>query len=158
MNEKDLKKLSRLELLELLLAESKENEMLKKSASAPQKFEISEVTIEPGSLKRIEKIANETNSAVMNIIKILTEIKENPEAMSPETKRDISVNQDYPIIPSKRKTSNNTGTSTDRQLFNRLMFYFAENAYLLDYFPKDIQQEIVSKIDEIFRNRNKQLI
>lgn len=153
MNEKDLKKLSRLELLELLLAESKENEMLKNSVSTPQRVEISEVTIEPGSLKRIEKIANETNAAVMNIIKLLTEIKENPEVISTERKTDISVNQDYPVIPSKRKSVNNTAASTDRQLFNRIMFYLAENSYILDYFPKDIQQEIVVKIDDIFKGK-----
>lgn len=155
MNEKDLKKLSRLELLELLLAESKENEMLKNSVAAPQRVEISEVTIEPGSLKRIEKVANETNTAVMNIIKLLTEIKENPNSEASIKETDISVNQDYPVNPTKRKSVNYTDGSTDRQLFNRLMFYFAENTYLLDYFPKDIQQEIVAKIDEIFQMKNK---
>ena len=119
MDEKDLKKLSRLELLELLLDESKENEELKSEIADIKK------AAEKDS-EEIRRISEKLNTIETGIKNLQTVVEKNASA-------------DY------RRNANNE----DTLLFNSLVEFYKSHMYLTSVFPKAIKEKLLLKIKRL---------
>ncbi len=142
MTDKELRKLSRLELLELLLKESRENEKLKAELEK-QKIENSiEKTTE-----RLEKTANQFNTSFQSLETLVSMMKgfisENkPESSESSTEYSPEHLEDYLTFKTKKM-------SADTDLYKRLMQHFARNTDKLTYLPHELKEDIITRLAEL---------
>lgn len=162
MTEKELKKLSRLELLEILLEESKENEKLRQELQ-----EKSDENIMTQSIRDLSLMADKMNSALNKADALTKDLQkiakdgitvtavaaENREA-KPAQKIGV---QSYPTPPRKEaapvKQEDKTVILSDRNLYWRLMRYYSQNEMALAFLPPDIQNDIKARLRGILNGR-----
>ncbi len=149
MTDKELRKLSRLELLELLLEESKENEQLRETLSAkPAGGEI-----DPSVFAGMEKVATRLEDAITRLDGIATAAPKAEEApitappqptvASPVYQPPVSMPYQPSAIQTPPKGVYEGGPrQSDAWLFHSIMHYFYKNEELLMYLPEDISREI----------------
>lgn len=184
MTDKELKKLSRLELLELLLTESRENERLREELERVKK----ENTVEK-SAQQLNETSKQLDSALQKLSSMLTgsaviadridtngdvtEKTDNAPAESNENEADAAetsaVEAENPengqaVESSKAKTEqtdtqeqkmNSIYKSVDYNIYKNLMVFFIQNPYSLAVLPDDLCKEITDRIDGI-RSRIRQ--
>lgn len=155
MTDKELKKLSRLELLEVLLEESKENEKLRKSLkNAKAEIAVSESIKKASEItEQAREVLEYANSLSVNLKEAVkrasyTELKFNSSAAYignvPPTKKIIAKG------PFKYETDKTPSSSvSDRDLYWRLMGFFAKNDGVLNYLPSDISEDVRVRVKEI---------
>ncbi len=136
MKEKELKKLGRLELLELLLEVSKENKEIK------EQIEI--LKTENETLKGAENIseaAKEMNDALLSANRLVEELK----AYKEQPQKENSA----PVVEPTPNTGDRKKRSTDRNLYYRLLEFYSRHTVLLDIFPPDIKHDLTNRINKL---------
>lgn len=137
MTDKELRKLSRLELLELLLEATKENEALKET--------IKRLKVENRTAQNIENLSVATHQ-VENALKYANILTDSLKGTSKEAVEDSS---------TKDTQATNTPV-TDREIYWRTMGFFAKNNDVLNQLPEDLRNDITYRIQEILqRIKNK---
>lgn len=143
MTDKELRKLSRLELLELLLEVSRENEKLKEK--------LERIKTENDAAKSIENLSVTTKqvSNVLEYANSLTDVlrKTTQEVVTAGTK-----NQDKNTKTERTPEEKQTAVS-DRNLYWRIMSFYAKNDKALNILPSDISSDVRNRIQGILKSR-----
>ena len=136
MTNKELKKLSRLELLELLLAETRENEKLREELGKIKQ----ENTIEK-SAQHLIKTSEQLETAIRNVRAIANVLNKN-------VKREaVAVNgTEERAVPEKEETT--FDKSVDIEIYKSLIIFFFRNPDALSVLPDDVRNNILNRIDE----------
>lgn len=132
MTDKELRKLSRLELLELLLEASKENKKLKEK--------IENLKAENKTAQSIENLSVATRQ-VENALKYANSITSALKETSGETVSYSKEGQVKKIQP-------------DKEIYKRMICFFAENDEKLSVFPDDIAKDVRERIRSLLEKRN----
>ena len=131
MTDKELRKLSRLELLELLLEASKENEKLKEK--------IEKLKVDNKTAQSIENLSVATRQ-VANALKYADSIT---SALKTSSTGSAS--------SSKEGTVKNA--QPDREIYKRMLCFFAKNDEKLSVFPDDIENDVRERIKSLLEKR-----
>ena len=146
MTDKELRKLSRLELLELLLEASKENRKLKEkinrliaeNQTAKNIENLSVVTHQVESvLKYANSLTNSLKSGSVDIVSSYSALKADstPKVEEIETK----------IEEHETKTD----SPNDKEIYLKMMCFFAKNEDKLDVFPDELETVVRERIRNI---------
>jgi len=139
MTEKELKKLKRLEILELLLEQSAINEKLKKELlELKNKNNASELT------ENLEKMISQMNSALDNV----NNIADNLQKMSKDEPGLKNIENDK-TVPFQQENN----TVTNKNLYGRIMYFFWQNDDFLSSLPDELQKDIRTKLRGILNDR-----
>lgn len=163
MTDKQLKKLSRLEVLELLLEQTKINEQLR--------FEIDELKKEISAAKSIdtlEELTEQMNNALENLAgqtrkieEFFAENKKSDEGKAiqlPEEKEE-QVQETEENSEEKPEEAEITIKEQKRysniNLYSRLMYFYYKNDNALNALPEDIQRDVREKLRGILNGEKK---
>lgn len=141
MTDRELKKLSRLELLELLLEVSKENEDLKAKV---KKLESENEAAE--SIEKLSVAASHLNIALEYARGITDSLSKNPRS---------STENETPVY--YRASEEKTKAREDAELYCSIMSYYAKNREAFDSLPEELRNSVKNRIIVIFENRKKQI-
>lgn len=159
MTDKELRKLSRLEILEILLEESKENERLRaeleeiksKGGAAEDSKSLYETT------ERMSSALAQVDSLVRELQKITKEGITVKTHEIPSSAKTSAVSQSYPMPPKKDKPPMDESTKqvilSDRKLYWRMMHFYAQNEMALAFLPPDIQNDVRTRLRGILDAR-----
>lgn len=138
MTDKELRKLNRLELLELLLEASKENKKLKEK--------IKQLQLENKTTQNIENLSVITGQ-MENALKYANNITDTlrPTSKTADSSDDAAKNNN---------SSNKSDPLSDVEIYKRMLFFFANNDDKLNVFPTDIENVVRARIKSI-RERKK---
>ena len=136
MTDKELRKLSRLELLELLLEASNENKKLKEKIVA--------LKADIQTAQNIENLSM-VASQVENTLKYANSLTDNLKTVAKDGPKHT--------ITTGRQI-NSDGIS-DRELYIRMLGFFAQNADKLSVFPDEIENDVRTRIRSILEKKNK---
>ncbi|MBR3868790.1 MAG: hypothetical protein IKM66_05690 [Clostridia bacterium] len=141
MTEKELKKLNRLEILELLLEQSTINENMRQELhELKNKNNAAELT------ENLNKMILQMNSALDNVNHIAENLQEmskkDPEPENIENKNDKTV-------PFQQEND----TVTNKNLYGRIMYFFWQNDDVLSSLPEELQKDIRKKLRGILNDR-----
>ncbi len=144
MTDKELRKLSRLELLELLLEQTKENEALKEqlangtnvAQNTPQTALNSEAVVDPALSAKVDTAIKKLDSVLSAVSRLQTQ---NTPTVVYASNTQPPVN--FVSIPVAQNSQVN-----DSQLYFRILRYFSTNEELLLYLPQDISNDIKIKL------------
>lgn len=142
MTDKELKKLTRLELLELLLEQSKENERLS-SMLEGRDVPVVYATGNTASDEKIDKAVEKIEIAVSAISQIAKDLQMGRPAAAPG-------GYTYPANSVATPVAYNA--QTDSQLLWRLLQFFYHNEELLLYLPQDISMDIRARLRSVQGN------
>lgn len=141
MTEKELKKLKRLEILELLLEQSTINENMKQELhELKNKNNASELT------ENLEKLISQMNSALEHVDHIADNLQKKSE--DERSSENIESKNDK-IVPVQQKIS----TVTNKNLYGRIMYFFWQNDDVLSSLPDELQKDIRTKLRGILNDR-----
>ena len=135
MTDKELRKLSRLELLELLLEVSNENNRLKEK--------IRVLRAENKTAQNIENLSLVTRQ-MESALKYANSLTDNLKA---------SNHYEFKSVDNRKKQSDSEAL-TDREIYIRMLRFFAVNDDKLCVFPSDIENDVRTRIRSILE-RNK---
>ena len=137
MTDKELRKLSRLELLELLLEASKENRKLKEQ------------------IKRL-KIENKTTQNIENL-SVITGQVENALRYANNITDTLKTTSGEDSLPEDNVQNNKSEIRqeplSDVELYKRMLHFFAKNDDKLSVFPDDIENDVRTRIRSILEKR-----
>lgn len=136
MTDKELRKLSRLELLELLLEASNENKKLKEKIVA--------LKADIQTAQNIENLSM-VASQVENTLKYANSLTDNLKTVAKDGPKHT--------ITAGRQI-NSDGIS-DRELYIRMLGFFAQNDDKLSVFPDEIENDVRTRIRSILEKKNK---
>lgn len=136
MTDKELKKLSRLELLELLLEASKENQ---KNKERIEKLMAENKTAQ--NIENLSVVACQVESA----LKYANSLTDNLKAAVKCEQRNIST----------QEKQVKTDQLSDREIYIRMLQFFAKNDDKLNVFPEDIENDVRARIRSILERKNK---
>ena len=134
MTDKELRKLSRLELLEMLLDVSKENENLKQIVAKNE--EENKVT---KSIESLSDVTTRLNSAIEQINRFSDNIQNC--TTSPSV---LNAPQKYMTSGAAQKDRH-----PDGELYCLIMTHFAKNEKAMSLLPESLQEKIKNRIKEI---------
>lgn len=154
MTDKELRKLSRLELLELLLKESSENQKLREELNKLKSENKIEKTAE-----RLTETADNLDSSIQNIenyVAIIqnliaeknTESAKDSEAESENEVIEETENTDIPESDIQKQKKN----SKDADIYRRFMQFFYYNRNNLVFLPDDLREDVTRRLSEIMEN------
>lgn len=132
MTDKELRRLSRLELLELLLEASKENQQLKE--------QVARLTVENKTTENIENLSVITRQ-VENTLKYANNITYilktgNADAVQASVKADTAVADKH---------------LSDKEIYRRILSFFANNNSKLDVFPDELCEDIRTRLNSLLK-------
>ena len=135
MTDKELKKLSRLELLELLLDVSKENRKLKENIK---------------KLNADNKIAESIEQ-----LSVITRQVENSLAYANDLTRTLDEASDKSALSNEsvKNTNSQSDKVSDVDIYRRMLRFFAKNDDKLSVFPADIENDVRERIRSILERR-----
>ncbi len=137
MTDKELKKLSRLELLEILLEETKENEKLREELG-----ESDAVTRSNAVLMNLIDRLNRTLNKADAVAEKLYEVSERAE-LQPQDNGGKRVVLSQESKPRKQlKEADKNIIMTDLKLYLRILNYYLSDDEALKALPSDIQRDI----------------
>ena len=140
MTDKELRKLSRLELLELLLEASKENEKLKEK--------IEELKIENKTAQNIENLSVATHQ-IEEALRYANSLTDTLKCTSSDG---------YTKTKNHNPESNplqDASPVSDRDIYWRLMGFYSKNPEALNMLPENIRSSVINRINEILERLNK---
>ncbi len=139
MTDKELRKLSRLELLELLLQASKENKKLTE--------QIEKLKAENKTTQNIENLSLLTNQ-VENVLKYANSITDTLKTAD----RAVVPQSDSSAVSRSEETANqSTAVLSDKEIYTRILCFFSKNDEKLSVFPADIENDIRTRINSILK-------
>ena len=139
MTDKELRKLSRLELLELLLEATKENERLKEK--------IKKMNDENRTAQKIENLSVATHQ-VENALKYANTLTDTLKGTSSEA---VTTNNKA----EKQYAYDKQSPISDRDLYWRLMGFYSKNQEALGLLPDGIRNDVIFRIREILERIKK---
>ena len=134
MTDKELRKLSRLELLELLLEASNENKKLKEK--------IIMLKAENKSAQNIENLS-EVARQVESALKYANSLTDNLKTAVKYESENTS-NQEIQTKPDPM---------SDKEIYRRMLSFFAKNDDKLNVFPEDIENDVRARIKSILERK-----
>ncbi len=143
MTDKELRKLSRLELLELLLEASRENEKLKEK--------IEKMKQENNTARNIENLSTATKQ-VSNVLEYANNLTDVLRKTTQEVVTANSAAQNEKAKPQRTPEAKQSAIS-DRNLYWRIMNTYAKNHEALDVLPDDIRNDVRDRIRGILESR-----
>lgn len=142
MTDKELRKLSRLEILELLLNESSENKKLHEELDKLK----SENSIEK-TTERLKETAEQFDESLQNVENLFAVMQQLVSGKNTEpsasTVHTVSENTESSDTPKKKKISE------DADIYRRIMQFFFHNMNFLSYLPHDLNEDITKRLSEI---------
>lgn len=150
MTEKELRKLSRIELLELLLSQIKENEILRQ--------ELEKKNNQPGNgllpedaLAEIARATQQLNSALCFADRVTRQLQNMSVNDNGEASVSDGTGQDYAKVPSDGTIGENTTNRlvSDRGLYWRIMKCYSNSTELMSGLPVEIQRDIIHRLRDI---------
>ena len=135
MTDKELRKLSRLELLELLLEASKENKKLKEETES--------LKTENKTAQNIENLSLAARQ-VESALKYANNLTDNLKNATTESEHAVT----------KSRTSIKNNSRSDSEIYKRILIFFAKNDEKLSVFPDDIEHDIRMRIKDLTERRN----
>lgn len=141
MTDKELKKLSRLELLELLLQASRENKKLKE--------QVKKLKLESQTTQNIENLSVITEQ-VENALRYANSLTDTLKTTSGEEtlpKADIKSTPNCSGVPVTEDRLK------DKEIYIRILNFFANNDDKLDALPTDIANDVRARIKTILERR-----
>ncbi len=145
MTEKELRKLSRLELLELLLDASRENEKLKEK--------IKQMELENRTAHNIEALYDTTcllETTLASANKLTENLKNKEQADIPVIRNTREV------IPDKRlPVSMRRKPVSDKDLYCRMLHFFTISRDALQIFPADLARDVTTRVEDLLAKTNK---
>lgn len=151
MTDKELKKLSRLELLELLLTESRENERLKEELEKVKQ----ENTVEK-SARQLNETSDKLESALQKMSSMISELGEVREKECVIVKQAVvsqpvsTVEQAFDDLSSvEHKPSAYSEHHEDFDIYKNLLVFYISNPQSLDILPNELRQSVINRIEEI---------
>ena len=141
MTDKELRKLSRLELLELLLEASKENKKLKE--------EIDRLQDENKTAHNIENLSVVTRQ-VENALKYATSLTGTLKTNSGET---VLPDTDTSGSISSKDCKSESEKIADKDIYRLMLWFFAKNDDKLNVFPADIENIVRERIRTILEKK-----
>ena len=152
MTDKELRRLSRLELLEMLLAVSKENQKLKE--------EIEKLKIEENTAKNIENLSAATRQVerALKYADDITQTLSNSAKESAETDENANKTTVVSAEPKAASEEYNapqlqTADLSDRELYKEILRFFAKNDDKLRVFPAVLENAVRLRINNILKKR-----
>lgn len=147
MTDKELRKLSRLELLELLLEVSNENRKLKEKiitlkAESKTAQNIENLSLVVRQVENTLKYANSLTDSLSAAAK--GELKNKPEAEVENNSENLRIQE----IEVK------SDPLQDRDIYIRTLRFFALNDDKLNVFPADIENDVRTRIKSILERKN----
>ena len=138
MTDKELRKLNRLELLELLLEASKENKKLKEQIKQLQlenktTQNIENLSVITGQMETALRYANNITDTLRPSSKVTDNGKDNGAVSRPDTKAQ-------PL--------------SDVEIYKRMLLFFANNDEKLSVFPDDIKDLVRARLRSIRERKN----
>lgn len=132
MTDKELRRLSRLELLELLLEASKENQQLRE--------QVERLTVESKTSQHIENLSVITRQ-VENTLKYANDITDTLKTSSADA------------VPTSVKLDANTADNrlSDKEIYRRILLFFANNDSRLDVFPDELGRDIRERLKSLLK-------
>lgn len=151
MTEKDLKKLSRLELLEILLEESRENERLRDEITM-----LKEKNSVQNSESNLIELSRQMQFSLTNANKLVSELqkitKDVTAVKQVEVKNELQIQTDKQANPTEPKKGTPIDENTkkviisDWNLYRRIMQHYLRNEASLTILPPDIQKDIKNRL------------
>lgn len=147
MTDKELRKLSRLELLELLLEVSNENRKLKEKiitlkAESKTAQNIENLSLVVRQVETTLKYANSLTDSLSAAVK--GELKNKPETEVENNSENLRIQE----IEVK------SDPLQDRDIYIRMLRFFALNDDKLNVFPADIENDVRTRIKSILERKN----
>ena len=143
MTDKELRKLSRLELLELLLEASKENKKLREKINA--------LKAENKTAQNIENLSVITGQ-VENALRYANSLTDTLKTTSGTiVTRGYSVKKDSIVKPSETRMKSDS--LSDVEIYKRMLHFFAKNDDKLNVFPDDIGNDVRARIRSILERK-----
>ena len=155
MTDKELRKLSRLELLELLLEASKENKKLKEKVN--RLLAVNKTT---QNLENLSVMTRQVENALMYANSLTNTLRGNATA------NDIDIVSSYSVEAVKppetvyirsaaeaETPEKNSSGSVDKDLYLQMMCFFAKNDEMLKVFPTDIENGVRDRIRDILSGK-----
>lgn len=136
MTDKELRKLSRLELLELLLEASKENEKLKEQVET-LKAEI----ITAQNIKNL----SEATLQIENALRYANNLTDTLKGVSVKNRSD----------KGKNINADKSNVVSDRDIYCRIMGFYSKNPEAIYVFPDKLKNDITERIKEVISKINK---
>lgn len=133
MTDKELRKLSRLELLEMLLAASEENEKLKEQIES---LKTENRTAQ--SIKNLSAITDKAESILNYANSITKSLNSKP----------VTVEKKLPE-PTSKITNHDSDNMSDREIYGRMLCFFAKNDNKLEVFPSDLENDVRARINSL---------
>ena len=134
MTDKELRKLSRLELLELLLEATKENQKLKDT--------IKKMKIENQTAQSIENLSTATHK-VESALKYANTLTDTLKGTAKDP------------VQKNENTTNIHQVKNDRDIYWRIMAFFSKNSNMLALLPDDLKNDISERIKEVLQQIRK---
>ena len=136
MTDKELRKLSRLELLELLLEASKENKKLKE--------QIETLKAENATAQNIRNLSDATLQ-VENALRYANSLTDNLKGAPHKA-----------VTASNEKSERDKNNSvSDRDIYWRIMGFYSKNSEAVLALPEKLRNDVSDRIQEVLRRINK---
>lgn len=137
MTDKELRKLNRLELLELLLEASKENKKLKEQIKRLQlenktTQNIENLSVITGQMETALRYANNITDTLRPSSNVTDNTKDNNAVSRPEVKGE---------------------SLSDVEIYKRMLLFFANNDDKLSVFPEDIKNDVRARLRSILERK-----
>ena len=136
MTDKELRKLSRLELLELLLEVSNENKKLEEKI----------ITL---------KAENKTAHNIESLSLLVSQVESTLKYANSLTDSLNTVSKDESENASIREIQSKSDSTEDRDIYIKMLRFFAQNDDKLNVFPADIENAVRLRIKSILERKNK---
>ena len=143
MTDKELRKLSRLELLELLLEVSKENRKLKEKIKLLKEESKTAQNIENlyAITSQVENALRYANSITDNLKAVPGEIAISDKAPTDDTEKNSEAPAVCEAVP-------------DKDIYKLMLSFFAKNEDKLSVFPDDIEVIVRGRINSLLERKN----
>lgn len=153
MTDKELKKLSRLELLELLLTESRENERLKEELEKAKQ----ENSVEK-SAQHLNETTGKLDVALQKMSSLITELGKAGKREYTAVTRTVTAQPVAPVeketvkpVEAEKPKAESNDQYVDFNIYKKLIVFFISNPENLDMLPEDLRQTVINRIEEIKR-------
>lgn len=149
MTDKELKKLSRLEMLELLLNASKENERLREKI---KKLETENKTAE--NIENLVAATRQVESALKYANSITGALEGKPVVISSDNDEDNDEAEkhndaDFSKQDNEQAPTFKSASAADRDIYCHILSFCSRNRDKLNIFPDELRKDIEHRINEI---------
>ncbi len=158
MTDKELRALSRLELLELLLEAIKENDLLKEEI-----IKLKDENSMAHSIENLSVATGQIETALRYVTGLTATLKNTPgedmlqndnaENDKAENDKAESESAENENTENKNEEADNAVHLPDKEIYRRMLCFFAKNDEKLNVFPDDIENDVRTRIKSLIEKR-----